>query len=231
MECMEWDASLVASYRPRETWRQAQQRLSATVQQPGWEIGGLRIAIEAFSGLFCANRHQSPVCTVQEVRVGRDSVAILPVESLPLRSARVIRSGVEPRSRLGEMDPSTPGVVPVPVARQARSSRRQTQPPPVGGHHSHIPVDSGNRLGLVLLDFASSQLSTRFASELPRCPETCRSRQATRQTVPGRRVCDSSPGLESIILPPPVPRPLPQANLSISEPANLSRGEPPDFPD
>lgn len=129
MECMEWDASLVASYRPRETWRQAQQRLSATVQQPGWEIGGLRIAIEAFSGLFCANRHQSPVCTVQEVRVGRDSVAILPVESLPLRSARVIRSGVEPRSRLGEMDPSTPGVVPVPVARQARSSRRQTQPP------------------------------------------------------------------------------------------------------
>lgn len=104
--------------------------------------------------------------------------------------------------------PSTPGVVPVPVARQARSSRRQTQPPPVGGHHSHIPVDSGNRLGLVLLDFASSQLSTRFASELPRCPETCRSRQATRQTVPGRRVCDSSPGFESIIPPPPVPRPL-----------------------
>lgn len=120
---------------------------------------------------------------------------------------------------------------PCPCRPAGSQLKKADTAPPVGGHHSHIPVDSGNRLGLVLLDFASSQLSTRFASELPRCPETCRSRQATRQTVPGRRVCDSSPGLESIILPPPVPRPLPQANLSISEPANLSRGEPPDFPD
>lgn len=73
---------------------------------------------------------------------------------------------------------------PCPPGRLAAQEGRHSPP----GHHSHIPVDSGNRLGLVLLDFASSQLSTRFASELPRCPETCRSRQATRQTVPVRRL-------------------------------------------
>lgn len=100
--------------------------LSATVQRPGWGIGGLRIAIEAFSYLWSLLCSHSERTLFRRCELGGQP-ATLPVEpaSLPPKSARVIRSGVEPRSRLGEMDPSTRRASSLSLSpRQARSSRR-----------------------------------------------------------------------------------------------------------
>lgn len=78
-------------------------------------------------------------CALFRSAAWRDS-AVLPVEPAA-EGARVIHSGVERRSRLGEMAPLRPSLS---CPRQARSSRKADTAPP-----GHIPVDSGNRLGAV----------------------------------------------------------------------------------